>query len=230
MREGEATIDKGEQLWCFTRDLCIDSKANLFSSLDWAEKPTKRLPINWWAFLALLSSSSSSSSSTNHLVKGLGLLKSHPTLFSIPQQKMSRKDDLVGKDRYLWQQVTLAPWGGTCRGPIIRKGATAHWDAGGKDGACSGSQAPALGFLSVPAGQGKQAALATLLSQVWFEAKEPVFAREPMKNAGCQPYPRWESAFLIPSPRAVHYWSLSETLCFMTDRCSSALGAYYAAR
>ena len=24
-------------------------------------------------------------------------------------QKMSRKDDLVGKDRYLWQQVTLAP-------------------------------------------------------------------------------------------------------------------------
>ena len=225
MREREATIDKGEQLWCFTRDLCIDSKANLLSSLDWAEKPAKRLPINWWAFLALLSSSSSSS--TNHLVKGLGLLKSHPTLFSIPQQKMSRKDDLVGKDRYP-VAVTLAPWGGTCRGPLIRKGATAHWDADGKDGPCLGSQAPALGFLSVPAGQGKQAALATLLSQVWFGAKEPVFTREPVKNVGSQPYPRSESAFLIPSPGAVHYWSLNETLCFMTDHCSSALGAYAA--
>lgn len=34
----------------------------------------KRLPINWWAFLALLSSSS-----TDHPTKGLGLLKTHLT-------------------------------------------------------------------------------------------------------------------------------------------------------
>lgn len=88
---------------------------------------------------------SSSSSSTNHPLKGMGLLKTHLTLFSLSEQMESRKKDtVVAPERQTTQGGDSSPrrWGdGLFTGTGSQQG------TGGKAGATPGCRLPALGFL-----------------------------------------------------------------------------------
>lgn len=89
---------------------------------------------------------SSSSPSTNHPLKGLGLLKTHLTLFSISKQMESRKNDtVVTPERQMTHERDMGE-------TPYSQGRTASKASVGRKEPTSGSRLPAPGFLSGHAG------------------------------------------------------------------------------